>query len=85
VGDGSKVNFWHDLWCRNMALKKAFPKLYGTACAKAASIEPHLEISGDSNQWNVSFARTAHHWEVGAFASFFRVLYSVRVRQKGED
>jgi hypothetical protein len=23
VGDGSKVKFWHDLWCGNMALKDA--------------------------------------------------------------
>jgi hypothetical protein len=32
VGDGSKVRFWHDLWCGDMALKEAFLDLYGIAC-----------------------------------------------------
>jgi hypothetical protein len=68
-----------------MALKEAFPDLYGIACAKDASVAAHLEILGGSNQWNVSFARAAHDWEVDVFASFFRVLYSVRVRREGED
>jgi hypothetical protein len=27
----------------------------------------------------------AHDWEVDVFASFFKVLYSVRVRQEGKD
>jgi hypothetical protein len=33
----------------------------------------------------VSFARTAHDWEVDAFALFFRVLYLARMRWEGED
>jgi len=33
----------------------------------------------------VNFARVAHDWEVDVFASFFRVLYSARMRQVGED
>jgi len=32
VGDGSEVSFWHDLWCKDMALKEAFLDLYGIAC-----------------------------------------------------
>jgi hypothetical protein len=33
----------------------------------------------------VSFARTAHDWEMDAFASFFRVFYLVRMRQEDDD
>jgi hypothetical protein len=33
----------------------------------------------------MSFAIEAHDWEVDVFASFFRVLYLVRVRREGED
>jgi hypothetical protein len=34
LGDGSKVRFWHDLWCGYMSLKRAFLGLYGIACAR---------------------------------------------------
>jgi hypothetical protein len=48
VGDSSKVSFWHDLWCGDMTLKEAFPKLYGIAYAKDASFVAHLELFGGS-------------------------------------
>jgi hypothetical protein len=60
VGNGSKVSFWHDLWCGDKVQKEVVPVLYGIACMKNASIVSHLEISGGFNQCNVSFARTAH-------------------------
>jgi hypothetical protein len=67
------------------ALKDVFPDLYRIACAKDASVATLLEHSSGSIQWNVSFARTAHDWDVGVFVSFFKVLYLVKVRQEGED
>jgi hypothetical protein len=36
--DGSKVKFWHDLWCGDKAFKEAFPYFYGIACAKDALV-----------------------------------------------
>jgi hypothetical protein len=45
VTDGSKVRLWHDLWCEDMALKEAFQVLFGTACAKDASVADHVEFS----------------------------------------
>jgi hypothetical protein len=56
--------FWHSLWCRDKALKEAFPDLYRIASAKNVSVVAHLESSDDSNKWNVSFVRVAHDWEV---------------------
>jgi len=44
-----------------------------------------LEYFGDSLQWNVTFTRAAHDWEVDVFASFFNLLYSVRMRRDGVD
>ena len=43
-----------------------------------------MEYSSDSFQWNIGFARAAHNWE-DLFASFFNVLYSVKVRRDGID
>jgi hypothetical protein len=37
-GDGSRIIFWHDKWCWEMALKVAFLVLYGIAYKKDASI-----------------------------------------------
>jgi hypothetical protein len=52
---------------------------------KAHFFEAHLEFSGGSTQWNVSFARVAHDWKVDVPIFFFRVLYPARTRQEGED
>jgi hypothetical protein len=43
-----------------VALTEAFPILFGTAHANDVSVAAHLEFYGDSNQWNVSFARVTH-------------------------
>jgi hypothetical protein len=50
VGDGTKISFWHDMWCGDMALKVAFPALFDIASAKDSSVAKNLEILGDSNQ-----------------------------------
>jgi hypothetical protein len=44
VGDVSNVRFWHDLWCGDIALKDAFPVLFGIACSKDASIVAHVNF-----------------------------------------
>jgi hypothetical protein len=46
----SKVSFWHDLWCGDLAFKEAFLDLYGITCANDASVVAHLKISGGSYQ-----------------------------------
>jgi hypothetical protein len=85
VGDGSKISFWHDLWCGDTALKVAFLTLFGITRVKDASVVDNLEFLGDSNQWNVSFIRKAHDWEVDDFVSFFQALHSVKVSKGSED
>jgi hypothetical protein len=57
-----------------MSLKVAFLAQFGIAFAKDTSVANNLEYVGGSNQWNVSFAREAHDWEVDGLASFFQVL-----------
>jgi hypothetical protein len=42
-----------------MALKDAFPVLFGIARTKDAPVEAHVEFFGGVIQWNMSFARTA--------------------------
>jgi hypothetical protein len=59
--------------------------LFGISRVKDASVANNLEFLGDSNQWNVSFIREAHDWEVDDFVSFFQALHSVKVSRGSED
>jgi hypothetical protein len=36
VGDGSKVIFWHDVWCGVTPLKEVFPDLFSITCNHTA-------------------------------------------------
>jgi hypothetical protein len=49
VGDGSKSSFLHNLWCRDTALKVAFPALFGVARVKDVTVADNFEHLGDSN------------------------------------
>jgi len=42
VDNGSKVRFWHDLWCGDMALRDVFPVLF---CIARARDWNFLEVS----------------------------------------
>lgn len=53
--------------------------------AKDTFVAVYVELCEGSIQCNVNFSRVAHDWEVNIFASFFKVLYLVRVIQEGED
>jgi hypothetical protein len=52
---------------------------------KDASVADNMEVFGDSTQWNVSFVREAHDWEVGVFASFFQVLHLAMMSRDRTD
>jgi len=34
VGDGSKIRFWHDVWCRDQTLKAPFPDSFNLAIVR---------------------------------------------------
>jgi hypothetical protein len=83
--DGSRIRFWDDVWYGELPLKEAFSVLYGFARKKDALVVDHMDYSSSSLQWDVSFVRAAHDWELDTVASFFTVLYSFRGRRKEED
>jgi hypothetical protein len=45
VGDGSKIRFWHNVWCRDQPLKEAFSKLFCIACCREAWVVDNMQIS----------------------------------------
>jgi hypothetical protein len=62
-----------------------FPVLYDIACDKDAHVADHLVVVSGSYQWDVSFFRAAHDWQVDDLAAFFSLLYSTKVNCDGED
>jgi hypothetical protein len=44
----------------------------------------HWQFSNDTLQWNITFIRSMHDWEVDLITSFFNLLYSLRLRRGGE-
>jgi len=52
-------------------MKEGSPDLFGITCVKDASVADNMEILGSSTQWNVTFVREVHDWEVDVFALFF--------------
>jgi hypothetical protein len=73
------------VWCWEQTLKIAFPKLFSITHFKDAFVGDHLLLASDSHHWNVSFIRVAQDWEVDFFTPFFNLLYSIKLRQSGED
>ena len=49
------------------------------------SIADHRDCLNGYVQWNVTFIRRVHDWEVEVLASFYTLLYSHTMRGEGED
>ena len=57
VGLGNRIRFWQDRWYGDQPLQLAFPRLYGIAIDKEASVEAFLSRQGveDRRIWDVCF------------------------------
>jgi hypothetical protein len=85
IGNGSKVQFWHDLWCGEIPLKILFPELFLIARGKDAWVEENMQRQNGIILWNILFSRPVHDWEVEAVSRFFEMLYTLKIRNEGED
>jgi hypothetical protein len=85
IGDGTKVLFWHDVWCGECPLKLVYPPLFNSAFNKDAWVKEYMERPNDTLHWNVQFIRPVHDWELEGVSCFFALLYSQKIRFGGED
>jgi hypothetical protein len=82
---GSKVLFWHDVWCGEIPLKSLFPELFLIARGKDAWVEENMQRQNGTILWNILFSLPVHDWEVEGISRFFEMLYTLKVRSEGED
>jgi hypothetical protein len=85
VGVGSKVSFWHDIWCGDRPLKISYPDLFSIAQRKDAWVADNMQYQDGITQWNVIFTRPVQDWELEMVLSFFERLYSLQLRHGEED
>jgi hypothetical protein len=85
VGDGSRILFWHDVWCGDLPLKLLFPELFTIACGKETWVAENMQRQNGNILWNILFTRPVHDWEVEVVSRFFEMLYSLKLRYEGED
>lgn len=60
VGDGSKVRFWHDVWCGEQSLKFSFTELFTIALGKDEWVANHMQFGNGNIHWNILFTRPVH-------------------------
>jgi len=63
VNDGSRVLFWHDVWCGNRPLKTLFPDLFRMAHLKYTTVQKVISWNSDISHWNLTFVRNLNDWE----------------------
>ncbi|RVW91420.1 hypothetical protein CK203_038565 [Vitis vinifera] len=57
VGRGTKIRFWTDHWCGNVALSQAFPQIFALAVCSNELVndvwDPSLAKEGGISDWDI--------------------------------
>uniref|UniRef100_A0A2N9G750 DDT domain-containing protein n=1 Tax=Fagus sylvatica TaxID=28930 RepID=A0A2N9G750_FAGSY len=56
VGDGSRLRFWHDVWCGDLPLRSQFPSLFQLARAPEATVADLCHFQESGREWQTPFA-----------------------------
>ena len=63
VGDGTKVKFWEDEWCRDCALKVAYLELYGISLTKESLVSKVMWFSDGQLHCDFQLRHPPQDWE----------------------
>ena len=74
VKSGSKVLFWHDVWCRDQPLNFQVSELFRLALLKEATVHDVVSWKGDQSHWNITFSRSPNDWQEESVSDFFAHL-----------
>ena len=76
MGNGTRVKFWHGLWCGNCSLKESFLELYDISCDRESSLADLMQFSNERIHWDVQFSQSVQYWEMGPLAVFMDLNHS---------
>ncbi|XP_042983287.1 uncharacterized protein LOC122312690 [Carya illinoinensis] len=85
MGNGQRINFWHDVWVGDTALKAVYPTIFSIAREKDAMVADLWGTTHDAQAWNINLTREAHDWEVGMLVDFFNLLHNISLAVTTED
>ena len=60
IGDGSRVKFWQDRWCKETSLAVRYPDLFKFCKNKDASVAELMMSTNGVIFWDVRFIRGVH-------------------------
>ena len=84
IGDGSRVSFWKDLWCGEVALCMVYLTLFRLVVRKEALIREVWDILNE-DRWTPCFSRPFNDWEVTEVDNFLHTIQPWRVVSNMED
>ena len=85
VKDGSRVLFWHGVWCGDCTLKSQFLGLFRMAHFKDATIQEVVYRNCNTGHWNLTFMRTLSDWKEDSICSLLALLAGTWVLSQGND
>ncbi len=80
VGDGPKVQFWHDLWHGETHLKERYPNLCLIARQSEATVADYVECKHERLSWIPVFNRAVQDWKVNYVAKLLKDLSETKIR-----
>jgi hypothetical protein len=85
VGDGSRIRFWHDIWCGALPLRQQFPTLFLLSRDPEAKVADVSLFQGSHQVWDIEFIRSFQDWKMALVKSFMALLYSQVIRPGVRD
>ena len=85
IGNGGRVKFWKDIWCREELLRVAFPSLFVIASLKEAWVVDLWTQSRGKGVWFRSFSRHLNDLKIEGLECFLSRLQDKVVIGDRED
>ncbi|RVW74115.1 Transposon TX1 uncharacterized 149 kDa protein [Vitis vinifera] len=85
VGNGQRVRFWKDKWCRDGPLCESFSSLFSISMSKNVWVSEVWNPVGDGDDWTPLFARAFHDWEIDLVERLLQKIHAFKVQREEED